>query len=165
MRPLVILLVLFPSIAAAQTTREPAAVLGVGGVLYSSAIFGDDDPKPSHSTTPTVGLQIRGPRKGSTAFTFEVMAQTNSTMNPHYVEHFAPVYFMAGGQTGRGTYVRWSGGFTFIGGPAPIFGVAIGRERDFGPKHLAGAEVVFRIAGVTGAAGIMAGLQIPVGFR
>ena len=136
------------------------------GFVYQQAVFGDDDTRGNAGSGVSIGVQIRGPRSGSTALAFEGTFHPNAVENPHYSEQFLPLCAQLGAQIGHGVYVRPSGGVAFQSGSfAPVLGVAIGREQDFGRKYLAGAEFVIRASGSHGLFGWIAGLQVPIGVR
>jgi hypothetical protein len=152
--------------AWAQQARESTASLVVPGFVYQQAVFGDDDPKWNAGAGMSIGVQIRGPRSGSTALVFEGTFHPNAVENPHYPEQFLPLYVQIGAQIGRGVFVRPSGGFAFQSGSlVPVLGAAIGRDHDFGGKYLAGAEFIIRASGSHGLFGWIAGVQVPIGVR
>ena len=153
-----------PKEVYAQQARKGAAYV-VPGFVYQHATFGDDNPKSSARSGPTIGVLFRSPQARSTSLTFEATAQLQAVVNPHFSERFAPLYAQIGAEIGRGVYVRPSGGVAFQSGSyAPVFGAAIGRERRFGCRTLAGAEFVIRVSGEHGLLGWIAGLQVPIGL-
>ena len=153
------------SFAEAQTGgREEAAALGVPGFVHTSAVFGDDDAKRAQGSGVSLGVQLRGPRSGRSAWVFEATLHTDPVQNPHFAESFAPIQFQLGRQIGRHFFVRPSGGIVLQSGSlAPIAGVALGWEHQFRNGLIGAPEIIVRIAGTVGIAGWMAGLQIPIG--
>jgi hypothetical protein len=159
----VIMLISVADRAAAQEMREAAVTLLVPGLVYQYAIFGDDDPLSVSGAGVTVGVQFRGPRRGSKAFVFEATLHLNALENPHYPERIAPFYGQAGMQIGRKIYVRPAGGVAYQSGSVmPVLSVAAGREWRAG-KYLVSPELVVRSTGSFGIYGWMSGVQIAVG--
>ena len=155
-----------PNAAWAQQAKENTASLVVPGLVYQQAVFGDDNPKWNAGIGMSIGVQIRGPRSGSTALVFEGTFHPNAVENPHYPEQCLPLCAQIGAQFGRGVFVRPSGGFAVQSGSfVPVLGVAIGLDHDFGGKYLAGAEFLIRASGSHGLFGWIAGLQVPIGVR
>jgi hypothetical protein len=152
------------SLAWAQQAKEGTVPLLVPGFVYQQAVFGDDHPRGNAGSGASIGVQIRGPRSGSTALVFEGTYHPNAIENPHYPEQFLPLCAQIGAQIGHRLYVRPSGGVAVQSGSfVPVLGIAIGREQVFG--NLAGAEFVIRASGSRGLAGWIAGLQVPIGVR
>jgi hypothetical protein len=151
--------------AEAQTSgREDVAALAVAGVVRTSAVFGDDDPRRTHGSGVSLGLQVRGPRAGRSAWVFEAALQTDPVQNPHFAESFAPVQVQFGRQIGRRLFVRPSGGIVLqAGSVAPLAGVAVGWEHQFRNGLISAPEFVVRAGGAVGIAGWMAGFQVPIG--
>lgn len=149
----------------AQTyQKEEPAVLGAPGFVHTSALFGDDDPQRARGNGLTLGLLVRGPRSGRSAWVFEATLQPDPVQNPHFAEGFAPLYFQAGRQIGRRVYVRPSAGVVLQSGAlAAVVGVAVGWEHQFRNGLIGAPEFIIRGAGAIGIAGWMAGVQVPIG--
>lgn len=152
------------ALSAQTLPREEPAAFGAAGFVRTSAVFGDDDPKRAHDSGVTLGVLVRGPRAGRSAWTFEATVVPDPLQNPHFAESFAPLCLQVGRQIGRRVYIRPGAGVTLQGGgPAPMVSIAIGSERQFRNGVIGAPELIIRAGGAVGIAGWMAGVQVPIG--